>query len=661
MFTQLSLLFGFGDIDRKTLYIRLQEQPDGQPDGESDTHATNDDTADRNGVTVPLKLSANGDGHRPTNGQPENASAECDAFFDIDLNGTGGGVSTSEHPNARPVPPPRHQNPITHISDNVTHSPHNALSTSSMYHDTRADSVSLSSSEGTYFDLDGTVGDGESSTDSVTSTCDRLSSSLSHNDYFDCDEMDGGQELLFKLTGSQESDNTPSTGERRQLQSSPVIGGRAPPTFCVAADRDSDNSDSGSESLPASQSTSMSSTATVTGNDTDTFDSSALDESVQRLTLHELSFMSEQQNQNIFKNDQLIETAAKTSGEKPSADQQRISDDDTTNSSADTDEMLAADPVLEGALEHRDNEEICDAADRDQMVVNEDTSCNTAAGGRQHDRNPVSNSSSNSSIDEEVRPQKLRRCSSLKSGKTPPGTPGTKKFVRFADVLGLDLADVKTFMDEIPTVPRSAYDYLTLSTDDETLATAAAQQASIYASLTASFQMDKMLTPMFQQPGGMVGFLERVREQNVCLENAAVTDPICLTISGTVRVRNLDFHKSVHLRYTLDEWTSFADFQASYVEKSCDGFSDQFTFTIFGNSLRIGQRLEMAVRFSCKGEQFWDSNYGANYCFQCVPAGPVVKALSPPKEPSATMVTVPMDGNPSSKSTEIHEADVLFY
>ena len=33
-------------------------------------------------------------------------------------------------------------------------------------------------------------------------------------------------------------------------------------------------------------------------------------------------------------------------------------------------------------------------------------------------------------------------------------------FSRFADVLGLDLDEVKTFLDEIPKVPKSAYNDL---------------------------------------------------------------------------------------------------------------------------------------------------------------------------------------------------------
>lgn len=208
--------------------------------------------------------------------------------------------------------------------------------------------------------------------------------------------------------------------------------------------------------------------------------------------------------------------------------------------------------------------------------------------------------------EDDCRPQRVRRCSSLKTGKTPPGTPGRKKIVRFADVLGLDLADVKTFLDEIPTIPKSAFEDLEILESEPPM--------------LLGPKSDKLLMPLFQQPGGLATFLDAVREKQVSLENAAVTDSINQTISGSVRVRNLDFHKSVHLRYSLDGWRSYADLQANYVENSCDGFSDKFTFVLFGNSLHVGQRLEFAVRFQCKGQQFWDNNYGANYCFQCLPS-----------------------------------------
>lgn len=203
------------------------------------------------------------------------------------------------------------------------------------------------------------------------------------------------------------------------------------------------------------------------------------------------------------------------------------------------------------------------------------------------------------------RSERFRRSSSLKTGKTPPGTPGRKKIVRFADVLGLDLADVRTFLDEIPKVPKSAFDELITVPEPP---------------ISLGQRLDKIIVPLFQQPGASPNFLDTVQLKNVALENAAVTDPICLTITGLVRVRNLDFHKSVHVRYSLDAWQSYSDLQAEYVPNSCDGFSDKYSFTVFGNSMEIGQRIEIALRFSCKGEQFWDNNHGVNYCFQCMPA-----------------------------------------
>lgn len=208
--------------------------------------------------------------------------------------------------------------------------------------------------------------------------------------------------------------------------------------------------------------------------------------------------------------------------------------------------------------------------------------------------------------EDDCRPQRVRRCSSLKTGKTPPGTPGRKKIVRFADVLGLDLADVKTFLDEIPNIPKSAFEDLEIMESEPPI--------------QLGPKSDKLLMPLFQQPGGLSTFLDLVREKQVSLENAAVTDHINHTICGSVRVRNLDFHKSVHIRYTIDNWRTYADLQATYVENSCDGFSDKFTFVLYGNSMLVGQRLEFAVRFQCKGQQFWDNNFGANYCFQCLPA-----------------------------------------
>lgn len=232
-------------------------------------------------------------------------------------------------------------------------------------------------------------------------------------------------------------------------------------------------------------------------------------------------------------------------------------------------------------------------------------------------------------IDKDEKIPRVRRCSSLKTGKTPPGTPGRKKIVRFADVLGLDLADVRTFLDEIPKIPTSAYDDLvdadlSLSASDSSL-NSSLQKLHLCAT---NNKVDRILLPLFQQPGSQPSFLDKIREKNVCLENAVVSDPIDLCIKGSVRVRNLDFHKSVHIRYSLDSWKTYAELQATYIQNSCDGFSDTFKFLLYAHTLTIGQKIEFAVRFHCKGCQYWDNNYGANYCFQCLPASNNMAYLS---------------------------------
>lgn len=223
--------------------------------------------------------------------------------------------------------------------------------------------------------------------------------------------------------------------------------------------------------------------------------------------------------------------------------------------------------------------------------------------------------------DEKYEPlPRVRRCSSLKTGKTPPGTPGRKKIVRFADVFGLDLADVRTFLDEVPKVPKSAYDDLQDVVLDVAASSSELTGSSEELLPDCGSKATRLLMPLFQQPGGEPAFLDRVRNLNVCLENAVIGDPVDLSIVGTVRVRNLDFNKSVHVRYSLDSWKSFADMQGIYVPNSCDGFSDKFSFLLYAHTLTIGQRIEFAVRFQCKGSQYWDNNYGTNYCFQCLPA-----------------------------------------
>ncbi|GFN77174.1 protein phosphatase 1 regulatory subunit 3b [Plakobranchus ocellatus] len=196
--------------------------------------------------------------------------------------------------------------------------------------------------------------------------------------------------------------------------------------------------------------------------------------------------------------------------------------------------------------------------------------------------------------------QALRKSSSLKTNKTPPGTPHRKKAVRFADAMGLDLESVRHVLNtnSPPKIPPSAMaDLLTgLSEDRKELGS-------------------KYLCPCFNQPGASDGFHQRVLGQKVCLENAIITD---LTITGFVRVANITFHKSVRVRYTYNAWATFHDIAASYVQNSCDGPTDRFSFSLVAPAYFVpGHRLEFAVSFNAEGTEYWDNNFGQNYVFEC--------------------------------------------
>ncbi|XP_074601972.1 uncharacterized protein LOC141855729 [Brevipalpus obovatus] len=262
------------------------------------------------------------------------------------------------------------------------------------------------------------------------------------------------------------------------------------------------------------------------------------------------------------------------------------------------------------------------------------------------------------------------RSTSLKTGKTPPNTPGRgKKVVRFADALGLEFEYVKFIKDEIPNVPKSAFQDLKvpddtlnrninsfnydkhesptrtqrkLSRDNQmvdtidsslnvTLMSDSFQQPYVLPSQRArkiSPLLNNMynqaqkftLIPEFLQPCASTGFCDRVRSQAVCLENCIVSSGAGnLSVTCVIRVLNIAYEKEVTVRHTLTEWSSTTDSLASYLPNSCDSWSDKFSVTFSirshapGGSLQLGQRVLFAIRYVANGVQYWDNNMGLNY------------------------------------------------
>ncbi|TPP57316.1 hypothetical protein FGIG_02240 [Fasciola gigantica] len=197
---------------------------------------------------------------------------------------------------------------------------------------------------------------------------------------------------------------------------------------------------------------------------------------------------------------------------------------------------------------------------------------------------------------------KPKRSSSLKSTRSPPGTPG-QKAVRFADALGLDLATVRHVFDQEnpPKIPASATFDLQLDSD-ECIAKLGAKQFGL----------------CFAQPGAASNFIRRVLNETVCLEDCHVDMPRGV-LTGTIRVKSLGFEKHIAVRITYNNWVTFFDNQASYVQGSHDGATDRFSFSvIFPDTMVPGDRAQFAIRYETHtGEQFWDNNHGQNYCVTC--------------------------------------------
>ncbi|XP_071958237.1 protein phosphatase 1 regulatory subunit 3E-like [Antedon mediterranea] len=192
------------------------------------------------------------------------------------------------------------------------------------------------------------------------------------------------------------------------------------------------------------------------------------------------------------------------------------------------------------------------------------------------------------------------RKSALKSPGLRPDTPN-RKSVRFADALGLDLETVKHILEREspPDIPEHVFKDLQLASTSSCSTTA----------------RRKVLSLTFQQPSGKSDFMHKLWMQNVCLENALISD---FMIIGTIKVIDVDYHKVVVVRYTVDNWRTFNEISAGYVYGSHNGPTDRFSFGMsIPRELAEGGSVYFAVRYDVAGKRFWDNNGGKNYSCTC--------------------------------------------
>ncbi|NWX19522.1 PR3CB phosphatase, partial [Aegotheles bennettii] len=117
----------------------------------------------------------------------------------------------------------------------------------------------------------------------------------------------------------------------------------------------------------------------------------------------------------------------------------------------------------------------------------------------------------------------------------------------------------------------------------------------------------------FPQPSAdYVAFRSRLHSNLVCLENCLIQ---YRALSGTVKVRNIEYEKKVMVRITFDGWKSFRDISCQYVHSTYSlADTDTFSFELTLPKPSISHSpTEFCISFQCGQKTHWDNNHGRNY------------------------------------------------
>jgi protein phosphatase 1 regulatory subunit 3A/B/C/D/E len=129
----------------------------------------------------------------------------------------------------------------------------------------------------------------------------------------------------------------------------------------------------------------------------------------------------------------------------------------------------------------------------------------------------------------------------------------------------------------------------------------------------------------FPQPASdYLQFRKRLDTENVSLENVIVKEADEVII-GTVKVRNLSFHKEVLVRATYDNWVTHEDAFCTFIPNNPISFGGTVNTSIstsyvlydtFSFKLTLqprSRKVEFCVCFKVNETEYWDNNNGKNY------------------------------------------------
>ena len=200
------------------------------------------------------------------------------------------------------------------------------------------------------------------------------------------------------------------------------------------------------------------------------------------------------------------------------------------------------------------------------------------------------------------------------------------KSVSFADDFGKPLTTVKRFFTEssesdILSWCQRRLANTTLQTLSDIRRKSRQMDELVFAKDNTS--QNATLSAMFDQPLSRFAlFMQHLDTNCICLENTHIQER---HIVGTVRVKNMSYHKKVAVRVTYDAWRTHRDVSAwwvghpvnyTYSEDTCRDNSQQYDRFRFSVPSPPGNtKLEMAICYQANDRKWWDNNGGQNYCF----------------------------------------------
>jgi len=184
------------------------------------------------------------------------------------------------------------------------------------------------------------------------------------------------------------------------------------------------------------------------------------------------------------------------------------------------------------------------------------------------------------------------------------------KRVNWADDNGRFLCkEVLFFKDDEPWRCNRRYSTpllqgLTHKLEKRNLITSSCRQTSDFPSLTPTLEFTDLL-PCSQQES-----VSALNDHAVHLESIMLRSPL---VFCTIKVSNICYQKKVFVRVSSNNWQTYTDIEASYLQGSSDGLSERFYATIGMPNYSFCKTLQFAVCFDGNGVQHWDNNSGKNY------------------------------------------------